>query len=87
MSNQVYPMDVHGAAQGIITFALAGDLEFASRIAHWTIRHLYKGDGNFMYQRTRFYTKRFTLMRWCNAWMARALAVLQQSHRDIPNGK
>ena len=83
MNNQIFPMDVHGAAQGIVTFALAGDREFASRIADWAIRNLYKGDGNFAYQRTRFYTKRFTLMRWCNAWMARALSVLQQSRRDM----
>ncbi len=76
MSNQVYPMDVHGAAQGIITFAFARDFGFADQIADWVIRVLYKGDGNFAYQRTRFYTKRFTLMRWCNAWMARALSVL-----------
>ena len=78
MNDKTYPMDVHGAAQGIITFALAGDFEFAARIADWAIRNLYKGDGNFAYQKLRWYTKRFTLMRWCNAWMARALAVLLQ---------
>ena len=79
MNNQTYPLDVHGAAQGIITFAFARNFDFAERIANWAIRTLYKGDGNFAYQRTRFYTKRFTLMRWCNAWMARALAVLQSA--------
>ena len=79
MNNQVYPLDVHGAAQGIITFTLAGDLEFASRIAQWTIANLYNGDGNFSYQRTRFFTKRFTLVHWCNGWMARALSVLLQN--------
>lgn len=87
MNNQVYPMDVHGAAQGIITFSLSGDLALASRIADWAIKNLYKADGNFAYQRTRFYTKRFTLMRWCNAWMARALSVLSQEMRchSAPN--
>jgi len=78
MNDKTYPMDVHGAAQGILTFAFAGDLEFATRIANWTHRNLYKGDGNFAYQKLRWYTKRFTLMRWCNAWMARALSVLLQ---------
>ncbi len=76
MNNKVYPMDIHGAAQGIVSFALAGDLDFAARIAEWTIRNLYKGDGNFAYQRTRFFTKRFTLVHWCNGWMARALSAL-----------
>lgn len=80
MNDKVYPFDVHGAAQGIITFALAGDLEFASNIAAWAIANLYKGNGNFSYQRTRYYTKRFTLMHWCNGWMARALSILLRGY-------
>lgn len=75
MSDKVYPLDVHGSAQGIITFSLAGDLEFASRILKWTIENLYKGDGDFSYQVTRFFKKRFTLVHWCNGWMGRALAI------------
>ena len=78
MNNQTYPLDIHGAAQGILSFALAGDLEFARTIADWTIENLYKGNGNFSYQKFWFYTNRFTDMRWCNAWMARALSVLTQ---------
>lgn len=70
-----FPRDIHAATQGIIVFTLAGDRAFARRILDWTCRTLYAGDGRFMYQRRRFYTKRFTLMRWCQAWMAYALAV------------
>jgi hypothetical protein len=33
------------------------------------------GDGRFYYRKGRYYTKRITLMRWCQAWMAYALAV------------
>lgn len=76
MNNQTYPFDVHGAAQGILTFVLAKDVFFARTIADWAIRNFYKGDGNFSYQKFWFYTNRFTDMRWCNAWMARALASL-----------
>ncbi|SFR49203.1 prenyltransferase/squalene oxidase repeat-containing protein [Halorubrum sodomense] len=68
-----YPKDVHAAAEGIVLFSAAGDTAFASRIIDWTLSELYAGDGQFYYQKRRFYTKRFTLMRWCQAWMAFAL--------------
>ncbi|WP_136601181.1 prenyltransferase/squalene oxidase repeat-containing protein [Salinigranum halophilum] len=70
-----YPKDIHACAQGIITFSLLGDHEFAEKIIDWTINNLYGGDGEFYYQKRRVYTKRFTLMRWCQAWMAYALSV------------
>jgi len=69
-----YPKDIHGAAQGIITFTEAGDTEFAKKIIDWTIDNLYAGNGQFYYQKCRLYTKKFTLMRWCQAWMAYALS-------------
>lgn len=69
-----YPKDIHAAAQGIILFSMAGDTEFARRILEWTLENLYGGHGQFYYQKRRFYTKRFTLMRWCQAWMSYALA-------------
>ncbi|MFC6911795.1 antibiotic ABC transporter permease [Halorubrum ejinorense] len=68
-----YPKDIHAAAEGIALFSAAGDTAFASRIIDWTLSNLYAGDGRFYYQKRRFYTKRFTLMRWCQAWMAFAL--------------
>lgn len=74
--SSTYPRDIHAAAQGIVTFVAAGDFEFARRILRWTVRHLYAGDGQFFYQRRRAYTKPITLMRWCQAWMAYAIACL-----------
>ena len=75
-NSRVWPHDVHGSAQGTLTFALAGALETAARIAAWALDHLYKGDGSFAYQRGRFINKRFTLLHWCNGWMVRGLAAL-----------
>jgi hypothetical protein len=69
-----YPRDIHAVAQGVLTFSYAGDHEFASRILEWALTNLYAGDGRFYYRRQRFYTKRITLMRWCQAWMAYAVA-------------
>lgn len=87
-----YPRDIHAAAQGIITFSMAGDLAFARRIIEWTLENLYAGSGRFNYRKQRFYTKQFTLMRWCQAWMARAIAVYIERTREatdrrtIPTG-
>jgi len=69
-----YPRDVHAAAQGILVFTYAGDYRFAERIIDWTLAHLYAGDGRFYSRKYRFHTKRHVLMRWCEAWMAYALA-------------
>jgi len=76
-----YPHDIHSAAQGIIVFAKTGDLATARRIIAWTVENLYAGDGQFYYQQRRFYTKRITLMRWCQAWMAYALSTYLRARR------
>jgi hypothetical protein len=49
-------------------------LDFAGRVLNWTLKNLYGGRGYFYYQKTRWMTKRFCLMRWGNAWMCRAIA-------------
>ncbi len=76
MSNRVYPHDIHGAAQALITLTKAGRTDLACRTARWTLRAMQHPDGWFYYQIGRWVTRRFTLMRWCNAWMARGLAEL-----------
>jgi rhamnogalacturonyl hydrolase YesR len=79
MNNKKYPFDIHGAAQGIISFSKAarhkrGFLSQAERIADWTIGILYrKQTRDFAYRQGRYMTWNYSLMRWCNAWMARAL--------------
>ncbi|MFC7250476.1 antibiotic ABC transporter permease [Halomicroarcula sp. GCM10025324] len=80
---KAYPKDIHAATQGIIVFSKAGEFTFARKIIDWVFANLYAGEGQFYYQKRRFYTKRFTLMRWCQAWMAYALAVyLEERHLD-----
>lgn len=83
MNDRTYPHDIHGAASGILCFVRAAEyfqetagplLEWADIILEWTLQHLYDPRGYFRYQRTRWFTKSYCLMRWGNAWMARALA-------------
>ena len=84
MSDRQYPYDIHGAAQGIITFARhrARYGALSERIARWALDEMYDAEGRFYYQRTRRYTKRFTFLRWCNAWMVRALAALALAQHE-----
>ena len=80
MNDKRYPLDVHGAAQGIITFSKAagqepGFISTARKIADWALGNLYRRRTcDFAYRKGRFMTWDYSLMRWCNAWMAKALA-------------
>ncbi|NIW78988.1 MAG: hypothetical protein GWN16_05780, partial [Calditrichae bacterium] len=88
MNDKVYPLDAHGSAQGIISFVKAAHLdssyeETAWRIANWTIDNMQnQNEGYFYFQKHRLYTKRFTLMRWCNAWMARGLSTIVRRYYE-----
>ncbi len=91
MNNKTYPLDVHGSAQGIVTFLKAAYLDkkyllFARRIADWAIDRMQnKRDGFFYYQQTKFFKKRFTIMHWSNAWMARALSAMIRRNYENHN--
>jgi hypothetical protein len=81
MSDQDYPHDIHGSAQGILTFS-RHPKEYpllADKIAKWALDNMYHPDGRFYYQQQYYFTKRFTLLRWCNGWMARGLSALAAS--------
>jgi hypothetical protein len=68
-----YPRDIHASTQGAIVFTNEGDLEFARTILEWVFDNLSAGDGRFYYRKERLFTRRVTLMRWCQAWMAFAM--------------
>ena len=92
MSDKVYPFDVHSTAQGVVTFAKAA-LEFdpqyiedACRVAKWAIENMQDPEGHFYYQKGRFWTKKYTLMRWCNAWMAYGLSTLLLAEHRLAGG-
>jgi len=76
MSDKNYPHDIHGAAQGILTFSRHQKEypQLAEKILSWSVSNMYHSSGRFYYQKTARYTKRFTLLRWCNGWMARGLS-------------
>ena len=78
---RIWPVDIHNQAQGIITFSLASDidaryLDFACSLAQWTIRNMQHHSGYFYYRKYKFYNNRIPFMRWSQAWMLLALAIL-----------
>jgi hypothetical protein len=78
MSDQRYPHDIHGSAQGVITFARHRQ-EFpalAEKIADWALNNLYDGAGRFWYRRYQQRTDRRFYLRWNNGWMCRAMSDL-----------
>jgi rhamnogalacturonyl hydrolase YesR len=86
--NRMYPIDIHGAAQGIISFSQGARLypEYqakAIKIAQWAEENMMGKDGGFYYQRLRYLTKRFSLMRWAQGWMCLALSTLLESLEGI----
>ena len=89
MSHKVYPFDIHGAATGIGTFSRAACFEDPSyldqalRVAEWAIKNMQAPEGYFYHQKRRFWTKKYTLMRWCNAWMAYGLSSLMVAEHHL----
>lgn len=86
MNNKLYPIDVHGSAQGIITFLKASQFDrkyadFAYRIAEWAIINMQnKNDGYFYYQKGKFFKRLFTIMHWSNGWMAKAMSEIVRKY-------
>lgn len=81
--SNAYPRDIHASTQGMLVFTREGDLECAARILRWVLANLQVREGVFYYRKYRYHTKRVTLMRWCQAWMAYAVSefLVAQSER------
>jgi hypothetical protein len=81
MNHRRWPRDIHGAAQGIITFSLAQaaigqGADTATRVLRWTLANMWDPrSGWFHYQQRRLGSLRIPLLRWAQAWMAHALGV------------
>ena len=84
--NRVYPVDIHCAAQGIVTCLRLGGYhpdsrDTAEKMANWAISNMQDDDGFFYYQKTRWFTNKIPYMRWSQAWMFYALS-LYLAHAD-----
>ena len=86
MHDKPFPRDIHGSAQGIISFVGAarddelGGLQYrelAHRAARWALEHMWMPElGRFAWQKTPHGLRKHDLLRWCQGWMARAMGAL-----------
>jgi len=80
MSDRLYPIDIHGCAQGVITFSMQQRYQgtgepIARRVLDWTLGNMWAPrTGWFYYQQRRGYRTRIRELRWCQGWMSWALA-------------
>lgn len=78
--NQDYPHDIHGAAQGVLTFLKAASkkpeyLVAAQGCLNWALTKMYdQNQRYFYYQEHRNFVWKLNLMRWNNSWMQLAIS-------------
>jgi hypothetical protein len=89
MSDRLYPIDIHGCAQGIITFSLqqrqfGSGADVARRILTWTLTNMWDPDsGWFYYQKRRAIRTSIRELRWCQGWMSWALASYMENCGEL----
>ncbi|MGB8957931.1 MAG: hypothetical protein WCC00_02845, partial [Candidatus Aminicenantales bacterium] len=73
--DRTYPLDIHSAAQAIVSFSLfkPGDEALPERVLTWMVNHLRSPQGAFYYRKGRWLTNRILYMRWSQAWAFHAL--------------
>lgn len=86
--DRMYPIDIHSAAQGIITLMELKRLgpenvTLAFDVFSWALRKMWDQRGFFYYQKHRFFTNRIPYIRWGQAWMTLALATLVESESNV----
>lgn len=88
MSDRHYPIDIHGCAQGVITFSLQQRYAgvggtFAGSVLDWTLANMWDPDsGWFYYQKRRAFRTKIRELRWCQGWMSWALACYLENSGD-----
>lgn len=75
----VFPIDIHSAAQGIITLTKLKSLhpqaeKIRYTLLQWVIQNMQDKKGFFYFQKRKYYTNKIPYMRWSQAWMYHALA-------------
>jgi hypothetical protein len=79
--DRLYPIDIHSAAQSMITLLTLEELDKTNRqqaenVLAWTMANMWSESGYFYYQKHRCWTIRIPYMRWSQAWMLLALSTM-----------
>lgn len=77
--NETYPIDIHSAAQGIVTLSKLKRWNpqaetVLDKLLDWVLGEMQDSRGYFYFQRRKWFTNRVSYMRWSQAWMYHALS-------------
>jgi hypothetical protein len=80
---KIFPIETHHQAIGIITFSEMsflgkGHLDFAAKIADYTLNTLMSKDGYFYFRVYKWHKIKIPYMRWTQSYMLLALVALQE---------
>jgi hypothetical protein len=77
-SNKIYPIDIHCAAQLIITLARLNEFKnfqhLIDKVLGWTYHNMFNINGYFYYQIKKSCSSKIPYMRWSNSFMFNALS-------------
>lgn len=77
-NDSIYPIDIHAAAQFVITLVKLDKFEeqkkLLDKVIGWTIENMQSQKGYFYYQLNKFFSSKIPYMRWAQAWMLYALS-------------
>jgi hypothetical protein len=84
--NKIYPLDIHSAAQSIITLVqlkkYGSDMRLCQKIINWMVANMEDEEGYFYYQKNRFFTIKIPYIRWAQAWAFLALTEYLNQNAD-----
>lgn len=72
-NNKIYPLDMHSAAQAILTLLKVNysedNRELAEKVIDWSISNLYSEvNERFVYQKYKWFVNKINYLRWTQAW-------------------
>jgi hypothetical protein len=81
--DRTHPIDIHAVAQSIITLVELRDLRddnfsLAQNVFQWAFDDMRDPTGCYYFQKCRLITNRNLYMRWSQAWMLLAVAILAE---------
>jgi hypothetical protein len=84
--NKLFPIDIHSAAQAIVTLVQLKDYganqSLCQRIVLWMIEYMQDKKGYFYYQKNKLFMNRIPYIRWSQAWVLHALAAYLLTHEN-----
>lgn len=91
-NNNSYPIDMHSFAQAVFTLLKVGgsnkDLQLCDKVVIRAIALLYiPKNGQFIYQRTRWFTNKINYTRWTQAWAYCSLAFYNRYRTEANHAK